>query len=95
MSDEYPHYRGTRRSYSPAFPIPDGAAPMALATPDGPAPRPQPRPDRDDQLVPYERAIDLIKNVVVIVTCAAILYALWSVYSALAQVSDRLNQLPL
>jgi hypothetical protein len=74
-----------------------GGSLVALSTTEGPAPRPapQPQPDPDDSLRPYERALDIIKNVVVTVTCLAILYALWTVYSAIAEVSDRLQQLPL
>ena len=63
-----------------------------LATPDGPAPKPE---DPDDKLVAWERAVDLIKNVVVIVTCMVILYTLWTVYTALSDLGDRLSQFPL
>lgn len=95
--DETHPYRGRRRSNSPAFPVPSGpgGGVVALAGPDGPAPRPVPPVDPDDKLVPYERAVDLIKNVIVIVTCTVVLYAIWSVYNALAEVSQRLEQLPL
>lgn len=50
-------------------------------------------PDPDDALVPWERALDLIKNVMVIVTCAAVLYSLWRAYVAIDALGDALSQL--
>ena len=91
------NYSGRRRATVQA-PYVQPAAVLVqdrFAGPDGPAPKPVPAPDPDDRLVPYERALDMIKNVVVIVTCLVVLYAMWSVYSALAEVSQRLEQLPL
>lgn len=63
----------------------------AFSTTEGPAPRPEPKPE-DDGLRTFERALDIVKNVVVIVTCLVLLYGAWSVYSALAEFSDRVGQ---
>jgi hypothetical protein len=63
----------------------------AFSTTEGPAPKPDPAPE-DDSLRTFERALDIVKNVLVILTCLAILYSLWNVYSALAQLGDQLGR---
>ena len=85
-------YEGQRRApHTPAYPLVE-----RFATPDGPAPKPSVPPvDPDDRLVPYERGLDLIKNVVVVVTCLVLLYTLWVVYSAVAEFGEQLQRLPL
>lgn len=101
----------TNMTYSnePSFPVPGPQAPYVpglrtraqrrmdtggFATTEGPAPKPA-VPDDEDKLVVWERALDLIKNVVVVVTCLVILYSVWTVYRALGELAVRLEQLPL
>lgn len=74
---------------TPAYRIPTAA----LAGPDGPAPRPVPQPDPDDRLIPWERALDMIKNVMVIVTCAVVLYGAWRLYLAVGVLQAALEDL--
>lgn len=52
-------------------------------------------PIETDALVPWERALDMIKNVVVILTCAVLLYTLWWAYNAVAELGDALRNFPL
>lgn len=46
-----------------------------------------------DGLVPWERALGLIKTVLVIVTCCAILYTLYIGYVALGDLQDGLQEI--
>lgn len=47
----------------------------------------------EDSLTAWERALDLIKNIVVIVTCLVILYVVYRGYVALSALQDGLEQL--
>jgi hypothetical protein len=49
--------------------------------------------DPDDKLIPWERALSLVKNVVVIATCGVVLYTIWRGYVALGALGDALDQL--
>jgi hypothetical protein len=94
MSDGTP-YDGTyvgRRHRTGAYPVVPGRTAAGFATEDGPAPKPQPQPDDAPAWV---KAVDVVKNVVVIVTCLAVLYTLWTGYRALAEIGRGLEQIQL
>lgn len=46
----------------------------------------------EDGLVPWERALTIIKNLFVVATCIVILYTAYVAYHALAEVGDSLQQ---
>ena len=46
---------------------------------------------QQDGLVPWERALTIIKNVLVIITCLVILYIAWRGYVALSALQDGLR----
>lgn len=47
----------------------------------------------EDSLTTWERALDLIKNIVVILTCLVILYVVYRGYVAVSALQDGLEQL--
>jgi hypothetical protein len=46
----------------------------------------------EDGLTPWERALNIVKNIIVILTCLAILYTLWRGYVAVAAIGDALQE---
>jgi hypothetical protein len=90
MSDYTP-----RRHRTPAFPVvpaPPVNRPHTQITAD---PGSTVMMDFDNRPATWERAIDVVKNVVVIVTCLAVLYTLWAGYQALAELGRGLQQIQL
>lgn len=48
---------------------------------------------KEDGLVPWERALNLIKNVLVILTCVVILYVVYRAHVALSVLQENLREL--
>lgn len=71
---------------------PDNVAP-ATTHPDPPATAPVPVEITSDDSRTWERALSSVKDVIVIVTCLAVLYTLWRGYVLAAELGAALQNL--